>query len=477
MPTMYGCEIVWFSPIGSGWSPYARSRSASSTNRWRGIRRIASSTRGSVTPRRTSCSSTMRSRSRPARASCQPAPVPTARPPRHRPSAPFRPRDAPPVVPLPVLERAETRVVREIEHQRRHRHVAPVDGGVVRVLARLPRRRADADPEVAPPAGILPLDDLLAVEPPAEPRDPDAPRLARRHVHVQERDRPVRVPQQELRQPGGGPRGRTVARGRGRLDERHREPRHAQQHALEGGRHRARVRHVVTEVRAGVHARDDDPRPHRKEPEQREIHAVRRRAVHGEPPRPQLIRGERAMERQRVADGAPLAVGRHDPDLADRVERRRERRDAGRVDAVVVGDEDDGTIRLVHASGGPQRRRIYQPLDFGRSSAPPGAEPGSIFAAGVAGVEWSGRLDLNQRPLAPHASALPGCATPRTPRIVRRAPAGFKGKFVAASAGSPPAGRESCGERRVSEGPEPAARAAGCAADPPAAGVSSPPRG
>ncbi len=26
---------------------------------------------------------------------------------------------------------------------------------------------------------------------------------------------------------------------------------------------------------------------------------------------------------------------------------------------------------------------------------------------------WSGRQDLNLRPLAPHASALPGCATPR----------------------------------------------------------------
>jgi hypothetical protein len=28
-------------------------------------------------------------------------------------------------------------------------------------------------------------------------------------------------------------------------------------------------------------------------------------------------------------------------------------------------------------------------------------------------IDWSGRLDSNQRPLAPHASALPGCATPR----------------------------------------------------------------
>jgi nucleotidyltransferase substrate binding protein (TIGR01987 family) len=28
-------------------------------------------------------------------------------------------------------------------------------------------------------------------------------------------------------------------------------------------------------------------------------------------------------------------------------------------------------------------------------------------------VYWSGRPDLNRRPLAPQASALPGCATPR----------------------------------------------------------------
>ena len=29
-------------------------------------------------------------------------------------------------------------------------------------------------------------------------------------------------------------------------------------------------------------------------------------------------------------------------------------------------------------------------------------------------ILWSGREDSNFRPLAPHASALPGCATPRT---------------------------------------------------------------
>ena len=30
---------------------------------------------------------------------------------------------------------------------------------------------------------------------------------------------------------------------------------------------------------------------------------------------------------------------------------------------------------------------------------------------------WSGRLDSNQRPLAPHANALPGCATSRIPEF------------------------------------------------------------
>ena len=31
---------------------------------------------------------------------------------------------------------------------------------------------------------------------------------------------------------------------------------------------------------------------------------------------------------------------------------------------------------------------------------------------------WSGRRDSNSRPLAPHASALPGCATPRENEIM-----------------------------------------------------------
>src|SRR5262245_28511241 len=37
----------------------------------------------------------------------------------------------------------------------------------------------------------------------------------------------------------------------------------------------------------------------------------------------------------------------------------------------------------------------------------------SLEDQGLCGRKWSGRLDLNQRPPAPHAGALPGCATPR----------------------------------------------------------------
>ena len=36
-------------------------------------------------------------------------------------------------------------------------------------------------------------------------------------------------------------------------------------------------------------------------------------------------------------------------------------------------------------------------------------------------MNWSGRLDLNQRPPEPHSGALPGCATPRPKQILPQA--------------------------------------------------------
>src|SRR5580704_17645123 len=49
--TMYGCEIVCPSPMGSGLSAYASFRNLSRTNLWRGTAAIASRTRGEETPR------------------------------------------------------------------------------------------------------------------------------------------------------------------------------------------------------------------------------------------------------------------------------------------------------------------------------------------------------------------------------------------------------------------------------------------
>ena len=77
-------------------------------------------------------------------------------------------------------------------------------------------------------------------------------------------------------------------------------------------------------------------------------------------------------------------------------QRVRQRRDARRVDAVVVRDEDER--RGAHERG----EACHQ-----------GGGAASDAAADLGRASESGRADLNGRPLAPQASALPGCATPR----------------------------------------------------------------
>ena len=51
------------------------------------------------------------------------------------------------------------------------------------------------------------------------------------------------------------------------------------------------------------------------------------------------------------------------------------------------------------------------------SITPTYRKPFDIICKRVKSEQWSGRLDLNQRPPAPKAGALPGCATPRLPRL------------------------------------------------------------
>ena len=105
----------------------------------------------------------------------------------------------------------------------------------------------------------------------------------------------------------------------------HRHGRHAEEGSFHGGRHGAGVRHVVAEVRAVIDPRDDEHGPLRQEAEHAEVHAVRRCSVHREPPLPHLIDAQRSMQGQRVPDRALLTIGRHDVDVAQRLERRRQR--------------------------------------------------------------------------------------------------------------------------------------------------------
>src|SRR6185369_15545433 len=104
------------------------------------------------------------------------------------------------------------------------------------------------------------------------------------------------------------------------------------------------------------------------------------------------LRAQRVLEGERLRAGADLAVGRHHVHLAALAEGGAQRLDARRVNAVVVGHEDEW---LSH------RQQRPRPGDL---------RPGR----GLPERAWSGWADLNRRPPAPQAGALPGCATSRS---------------------------------------------------------------
>ena len=63
----------------------------------------------------------------------------------------------------------------------------------------------------------------------------------------------------------------------------------------------------------------------------------------------------------------------------------------------------------VRRSRGEVNAPVMQGAEMAQNEGPEAA----AFARNLGAFHESGRLDLNQRPLAPQASALPGCATPR----------------------------------------------------------------
>ena len=66
-----------------------------------------------------------------------------------------------------------------------------------------------------------------------------------------------------------------------------------------------------------VDAADDEVRLARADLEQAEVDAVGGRAVDGEPARLDLLAAQRAVERERVAGGRALAIGRDDDEVAE----------------------------------------------------------------------------------------------------------------------------------------------------------------
>ncbi|MBP1685605.1 MAG: hypothetical protein H6Q33_1748 [Deltaproteobacteria bacterium] len=96
-----------------------------------------------------------------------------------------------------------------------------------------------------------------------------------------------------------------------------------------------------------------------------------------------------------MTDGTLVAIRCYDPHLIHRRERVPQRGDAVRSNSIIVTQQDRHTKKLAPAI---HRGKL--------DCAPPRRIRGG-------GEGKSGRRDLNPRPLAPQASALPVCATPR----------------------------------------------------------------
>jgi hypothetical protein len=72
----------------------------------------------------------------------------------------------------------------------------------------------------------------------------------------------------------------------------------------------------------------------------RDVHAIRRRAVHVVEILIDALHAQRSLERQGVAGTAAIAVRRNDDDFGNRLQVLGERAQAARLIAVVVGEQN-----------------------------------------------------------------------------------------------------------------------------------------
>src|SRR5207244_1470517 len=126
-----------------------------------------------------------------------------------------------------------------------------------------------------------------------------------------------------LEHPGSEPRGerrRGVEPEAAAADRGDGDRGHAEERPFHRRRHRARVRHVVTEVRAFVDAREDERWAPAEDAVDGEVHAVRGCTVDGVAARTHLLDAERTVQGERVTHRTALPVGRYDDDVAERLD-------------------------------------------------------------------------------------------------------------------------------------------------------------
>src|ERR1051326_3588327 len=119
------------------------------------------------------------------------------------------------------------------------------------------------------------------------------------------------------------------------------------------------------------------------------------------------VRGERVDLGAELAPPCARRVARavvHHEHVRRLGQRREPEQHLPEVRGGLIGGYERGDGEWAHRGGSERGGRGPAAYQGGRTGG---------------GKLWSGRLDLNQRPPAPHAGALPSCATPR-PGLQRR---------------------------------------------------------
>ena len=196
------------------------------------------------------------------------------------------------------------------------------------------------------------MDDRIAVPPPPHTGQGEAADrlsvLRCRHVHVEEgvgREPALEHPGREPCGEGGGGLEPKAAAADGRDGQR----RHAEQRPLHRRGDRARVRHVVAQVRSLVDPREDELGAPAEDAVDGEGDAVGRRPVDGVAAGPDLLDPQRPVQGERVAHRAAFAIGRDHDHVAEPSHRAGERREPFGVHAVIVANQDERRRR--HAGG------------------------------------------------------------------------------------------------------------------------------